>query len=137
MYNDGIAEAADYAKKYSITTLHPCFNHLRYPFFVEKCKASGIDINVWTVNTEDGMLKCQQYGVNAVITNFPDKALFLYQDKDCRQILKNELERIAGLESNQKPKKHSFVIHFMGVLYGKVRKPFVLLDRYIQQKAKG
>ena len=47
----------------------------------------------------------------------------------------NELERIAGLESNRKPKKHLFIIHFMGVLYGKLRKPFVAFDRYIQQKA--
>lgn len=137
LYNDGIADAADYAKKYSITTLHPCFNHLRYPFFVENCKKNGISINVWTVNSEDNMLKCQQYGVNAVITNFPDKALFLYQGKDCRQILNEEFERVAGLKSEPERKKHSFVIHFMGVLYGKIRKPLVLLDRYIQQKAKG
>lgn len=137
LYNDGIADAADYAKKYSITTLHPCFNHLRYPFFVENCKKNGISINVWTVNTEDGMLKCQQYGVNAVITNFPDKALKLYKDIDCQNILNAEFKHVKNSETWANKKSHSFIAHLLGVIYGKVRKPFVVLDRYIQKKAKG
>ncbi len=130
LYNDGIADAADYATKYNIDTLHPSFNYLKYPFFVEACKKTGIEINTWTVNYEDAMLKCQQYGVNAIITNYPDKALNLYKGIDCKAILSNKLPKASA-------KNHSFIVHALGILYGIIRKPFVLLDQFVQRMAKG
>ncbi|MBO4727433.1 MAG: metallophosphoesterase [Spirochaetaceae bacterium] len=146
LYNDGIADVVDYTKKYRIDALHPSFNYLKYPFFVENAQKAGIKINTWTVNSDGDMLKCQQYRVNAIITNYPDKALKLYKDIDCSGILEAQIpkpEPVKPVEETpevpvpSEPKKHSFFVHALGVLYGKIRKPFVMLDRFVQQKAKG
>ena len=155
LYNDGIVDVADYAKKYNMDALHPSFNYLKYPFFIEACKKAGIEINTWTVNTEDAMLKCQQYGVNAIITNYPDKALNLYKGIDSSKILEAQIPKPEPVEPvientaspkkaetteapvHAKPKKHNFFVHALGVLYGTIRKPFVLIDRFVQHMAKG
>lgn len=150
LYSSGIADAPGYARKHSIDALHPSFNNLKYPFFVENCKETGIEINTWTVNTEDDMLKCQQYGVDAIITNYPDKALKLYKGIDCKEILEKQAPKPSEKENTaeqsvepkaekipQNTKNHSFFIHILGVLYGKIRKPFVLLDKFVQRMSKG
>ena len=155
LYNDGIVDAADYAKKYNMDALHPSFNYLKYPFFIETCKKVGIEINTWTVNTEDAMLKCQQYCVNAIITNYPDKALNLYKGIDSSKILEAQIPKPEPVEPvientaspkkaetteapvHAKPKKHNFFVHALGVLDGTIRKPFVLIDRFVQHMAKG
>jgi glycerophosphoryl diester phosphodiesterase len=39
---------------------------------VEDCKKHGVEINVWTVNDMNGLLKAETWGLMGIITNFPD-----------------------------------------------------------------
>lgn len=78
LYVDGIAEVVSYAKKYGVEALHPSLNNTKYPCLIEECKAQGIRLHVWTVNEETDMEKMRQLGVDAIITNFPDRARKLY-----------------------------------------------------------
>lgn len=38
------------------------------------CREKNVNVNVWTVNTEEDMRRLKAMGVNAVITNYPDRA---------------------------------------------------------------
>jgi glycerophosphoryl diester phosphodiesterase len=49
---------------------------------MEDCAARGLDVNVWTVNTEKDLLYCRDMGVHAVITNYPAKAVELFGRKE-------------------------------------------------------
>ena len=40
-------------------------------------EAHGIDVNVWTANSEADLLYCRDKGVHAIITNYPAKAIEL------------------------------------------------------------
>ena len=34
---------------------------------------NGIGVNVWTVNEEEDMRRMKKWGVNSIITNYPDR----------------------------------------------------------------
>ena len=42
-------------------------------------KAAGRRINVWTVNEEEGMRRCIEWGIDGLITNEPVKARLLLE----------------------------------------------------------
>lgn len=71
IYEQGFIDMHEYAKKYKVDALHPGLHHLQYPNFINNCKESGIDIRVWTVNSEKDMRKMCEYGID-MITNYPD-----------------------------------------------------------------
>jgi glycerophosphoryl diester phosphodiesterase len=76
LYADGIYDVVGYAKeKIGCNALHPALYNVQYPDYMKKTAEAGLDVNVWTVNEEKYMEMCCQYGVNSMITNFPDKAL--------------------------------------------------------------
>lgn len=74
LYADGLADPVPYGRRLGACALHPAFYNLRYPGFLQACAENGMEINVWTVNTEEEMRRCGEYGVHAVITNYPEKA---------------------------------------------------------------
>lgn len=74
LYADGPIGVVEYAKKHGVDALHPALYNLRYPDFVKDCKESGIKIHTWTVNEASYMKMCLQYGIEAIITNYPDVA---------------------------------------------------------------
>ncbi len=78
LYNVGITEVSDYAKSNGVECLHPWTMCVDYPYMMEKAKENGLDVNVWTVNTRQDILQMQQYGVNAIITNYPELAREIY-----------------------------------------------------------
>ena len=78
LYADGTLNMPGYAAENQVNALHPAFYNLQYPGFMEDCAMYDIDVNVWTVNSEKDMLRCRELLVNAVITNYPDKAIKLY-----------------------------------------------------------
>jgi glycerophosphoryl diester phosphodiesterase len=41
---------------------------------MKKCREFGLDVNVWTVNRDEWLKMCCDFGVHAIITNYPDKA---------------------------------------------------------------
>lgn len=80
LYCDGIIDMATYGNKYHVDALHPAAYNVRLPHFMEKCKEYGIAVNVWTVNTVELAKTCITYGVNAIITNYPDKIKKVIED---------------------------------------------------------
>lgn len=78
LYSSGIADAASYAASHHVEALHPAAFNMKYPGFVEACKEKGIKIHTWTVNSVNEIEQMRQYGVEAVITNFPERARKVY-----------------------------------------------------------
>ena len=78
LYGDGPIDMPGYGRRLGADALHPAFYNLQYPDYMEDCRRYGLDVNVWTVNSTADLMQCREYGVNAVITNYPDKALKLY-----------------------------------------------------------
>ena len=74
LYGDGIYEPVDYALRFGAEAIHPYTVNLQYPQLMEKCRENGIKVHTWTANTFHDIRKCIQHGVDAVITNYPDKA---------------------------------------------------------------
>lgn len=75
LYADGPIGMAAYCRKYGGNALHPALYNLQFPDYMKEAGKYGLDVNVWTVNEEKQMRLCCEYGVNAIITNYPDKAL--------------------------------------------------------------
>ena len=78
LYADGPLNMPGYAAENGVNALHPAFYNLQYPDFMADCNMFDIDVNVWTVNSDADLIKCREIGVNAVITNYPQKAKELY-----------------------------------------------------------
>lgn len=82
LYSSGIADVVSYAVEHHVEALHPAVFNMKYPGFVEACKEKGIKIHTWTVNSVNEMEQMRQYGVDAVITNFPERARKIYYGED-------------------------------------------------------
>ena len=79
LYSDGIYEPAEYASSFGAEAIHPYLVNLQYPHVVERCKKNDIKIHTWTANSFLDMENCIRYGVDAMITNYPDKAKCLVE----------------------------------------------------------
>ncbi|MDR0998360.1 MAG: glycerophosphodiester phosphodiesterase [Treponema sp.] len=66
-----IGGAGYYVKSNGLDFYHPSMEFLSAEI-VEDCKGHGVEINVWTVNNMDGLLKAEAWGIRGLITNFPD-----------------------------------------------------------------
>ena len=74
LYQDGFIDMPEYGHGMGVTALHPALYNLQYPDYIESCRRLGLDVNTWTVNKKEHMQLCCQYGVHAIITNYPDRA---------------------------------------------------------------
>ncbi|MDD3217625.1 MAG: glycerophosphodiester phosphodiesterase [Lachnospiraceae bacterium] len=74
LYADGIVDAVNYAKKVGVDAMHPALYNLQYKGFLDSCKKENMPIHVWTVNEEADMERLVEQGIEAIITNYPDKA---------------------------------------------------------------
>ena len=63
------------AKKYDIDGIHPPVYHVNNEEVFLEYVSSGLPIRAWTVNEEAEMEKLMKMQVDAIITNFPTKAL--------------------------------------------------------------
>ena len=75
LYADGPLDMPSYGKKHGVAALHPALYNLQYPGFVEECKKNNLKLHVWTVNEPEYMHMCCKAGVDAIITNYPDKTI--------------------------------------------------------------
>lgn len=75
LYEDGFIDVPKYAAGLGVNALHPCWRNLQYPDYLEDCRRYHLDLNVWTVNSEDLMRRMCEAGVHAIITNYPDRAV--------------------------------------------------------------
>ncbi len=79
LYSDGIIDIAPYAKNHGANALHPALYNLQYPNYMKDAAQNGLDVNVWTVNEPEHLVMASQMKVNALITNYPDRALKIAQ----------------------------------------------------------
>lgn len=70
-------EPWDYAKEIGVEALHPMVNNLQRPGFVETCHQHGLKVNVWTADEDVYIYAGLLLGVDAIITNKPEKAVQL------------------------------------------------------------
>ena len=74
LYCDGIYCPVTYASMIQADALHPAIYHLQNPDLVETAHRNNMKIHVWTVNEESDLIRMAESGVDAIITNYPDRA---------------------------------------------------------------
>lgn len=84
LYSDGIIDMPSYASKYEVNALHPATYNLQYEGFMEECIKRDIDVNVWTVNSDEDISLAINKGVTSIITNYPDKVIKILNDMNKR-----------------------------------------------------
>lgn len=65
----------EYAAEFGAAAIHPHYGFLRIPGAIEYAAVAGIDVNTWTVNSEEHLARVIGMGPAAVITNHPDRGL--------------------------------------------------------------
>ena len=71
---DDIPEVINYAKALGFTELHPYFPCCYKENYVSDALKAGLNVNPWTVNTEDKIRGLVNMGCHGIITNNPDIA---------------------------------------------------------------
>lgn len=98
LYSGLLHEPWQYAKTCNVGALHPMINSLLVPDFVRRCHEAGLRVHTWTADEDAHILAALALGVDAIITNVPDRALALLaafeQDPDIAAPVLREL----GLE---------------------------------------
>lgn len=77
LYNATLVKPWDYAAGLGVDALHPHFSELQVPEEVAAAHALGLEINPWTVNTEEALRAVIDAGADRIITNYPDRTLAL------------------------------------------------------------
>ncbi len=67
-----ILNAGNYVKENHVEAYHPIFRMLNEEI-VKDLKANSCEINTWTVNEEEDILKMISIGVDGIISNYPDR----------------------------------------------------------------
>lgn len=67
-----VAEAIDVAKTIQAKIIHPNYALLTTDN-VKLAQSQGYQVNTWTVNDTDTILRMKNYGVNGIISDVPDK----------------------------------------------------------------
>lgn len=73
LYADGLCDAAGYGKSLGVDALHPALYHLQYPDLAEGIRREKLKLHVWTVNEIPHIQAALAWGVDAVITDYPDR----------------------------------------------------------------
>ena len=75
LIGDVMLDVAEYTRKTGVKGIHPALFHVKMADFLEEYKKSGLAVRVWTVNEKDQMSWLIREGVDAVITNYPDRGI--------------------------------------------------------------
>ena len=67
-----VTEAWDWAERYSAKALHPHFSLLT-EINVRKAQEAGYKIFTWTVNDPDDIARMRAYGVDGIISDYPER----------------------------------------------------------------
>lgn len=73
IYSDGLYNPWCYAQVFGAGAIHPHQVALQQPNFMWLAHEAGIKVNVWTVNSDEDAIALSALGVDAIITNFPDR----------------------------------------------------------------
>jgi glycerophosphoryl diester phosphodiesterase len=72
LYSESLFNPWKYAREIGVTALHPKY-HSVSPELVANAKQNGIIVNPWTINEPHLIRQMIACGVNAMITNYPDR----------------------------------------------------------------
>ena len=75
LLGDVILHAEEYARGSGVKGLHPALYHAHMADLLAEYCGSGLAVRVWTVNEEDQIRWLLERGVDAVITNYPDRGV--------------------------------------------------------------
>lgn len=70
-------EPWNYAKSIGVNVLHPMINSLQQPGYIEESHKQGFKVNVWTANEDVHIYAAFLLGVDAIMTDEPEKAVQL------------------------------------------------------------
>ncbi len=70
-------EPWDYAKKVGVGAIHPMINSFQQKDYIKQAHAHGLKVNAWTADEEVHIYAGFLLGVDAIMTNEPDKAVQL------------------------------------------------------------
>ena len=70
----GVLVVARVLQGFGAGAIQPNLLALRQPHFMWLCHEAGIRVNAWTVDDVDDVTRLTELGVDAIITNFPDRA---------------------------------------------------------------
>lgn len=82
LYSDVILNVEEYTKKTGVDGIHPALYHVNMANFLEEYMKSNLKVRVWTVNRKKDMRKLMDVGVEAIITNYPDRAVAIREEKN-------------------------------------------------------
>ncbi|TDU42987.1 glycerophosphoryl diester phosphodiesterase [Gelidibacter sediminis] len=68
---DNLSGALNFAKSISAKAIHPEY-HLLTKEGVQEIQDLGFDVNTWTVNNFEDIAMIKSFGVNGIISDFPD-----------------------------------------------------------------
>ncbi len=74
LYADGTLNMPAYGHEHGVDALHPALYNIQYPNFIKECRQYGLSINSWTINEPEHLHMACQAGIDAIITNYPDRA---------------------------------------------------------------
>lgn len=74
LYEATLIEPWQYAARHGMDALHPHFSELLVEGEADRAHALGLEVNVWTPNTEPFIRFALERGADTVITNHPDLA---------------------------------------------------------------
>lgn len=81
LFSDGWINVTGYARFVGADALHPSLNHLRSPKLLKDSRKRKLPLHVWTVNDEKFMDYLVQEEIEAIITNYPDIARRIVDEK--------------------------------------------------------
>ena len=85
LYSDIIFDVVNYAKQLGTEALHPALYHTQMADFLREYQDSGLKIHVWTVDEKSEIRRLMEAGVDAVITNTPDVALLIRNERETKK----------------------------------------------------
>lgn len=74
LYTAQVFDPWRYAQYFGAGAIHPYHKVLDQPEFMWLCHEAGIKVNTWTVDEDADVARLTELGVDAIITNFPDRA---------------------------------------------------------------
>lgn len=74
LYECGLYEPHEYAKKLGASYIHPSFNSMD-PRLLEDLKKNGIGVNLWTINDVKTATYFDTVGIDGIITDYPEELI--------------------------------------------------------------
>lgn len=81
LYMEGLFEPHLYAKIVGAEAIHPYFPAIDSKEVIDRVRAAGVMVNPYTINEEEVMKRFLDYGIDGIITNYPDKLKKLMEGK--------------------------------------------------------